>query len=94
MLADGKKRAGDAYEHCFVVHGTMADPAWIDPAIEPNGRKPGDKVAITPDDYGRDTVTGELIFSSAQEIAIRRHDPQVGEVAVHFPRAGFWVTPA
>ncbi|HAH08760.1 MAG TPA: glutathione S-transferase family protein [Alphaproteobacteria bacterium] len=61
---------------------------------EPNGRKPGDKVAITPDDYGRDTVTGELIFSSAQEIAIRRHDPQVGEVAVHFPRAGFWVTPA
>jgi len=40
MLADGKKRAGDAFEHCFVVHGTMADPAWLDAAIEPNGRKP------------------------------------------------------
>jgi pimeloyl-ACP methyl ester carboxylesterase len=27
-------------EHAFVVHGTMADPRWLDPAIEPNGRRP------------------------------------------------------
>lgn len=27
-------------EHAFVVHGTMADPRWLDPTIEPNGRKP------------------------------------------------------
>jgi hypothetical protein len=37
---------------------------------------------------------GELIASSAQEIVIRREDPLVGEVAVHFPRAGFVVKPA
>ncbi|MDH3232738.1 MAG: lysophospholipase [Alphaproteobacteria bacterium] len=41
LLAEGKKREGETFEHCFVVHGTMADPAWLDPAIEPNGRKPG-----------------------------------------------------
>jgi dienelactone hydrolase len=28
-------------EHSFVVHGTMADPRWLDPTIEPNGRRPG-----------------------------------------------------
>jgi dienelactone hydrolase len=28
-------------EHAFVVHGTMADPRWLDPTIEPNGRRPG-----------------------------------------------------
>lgn len=39
-LEDGRRRAGDTFEQCFVVHGTMADPAWLDPAIEPNGRKP------------------------------------------------------
>ena len=25
----------------FVVHGTMADPRWLDPTLEPNGREPG-----------------------------------------------------
>jgi hypothetical protein len=39
-------------------------------------------------------VVGEIVFSNAQEIAIKRHDPAVGEVVVHFPRAGFWVMPA
>jgi len=27
-------------EHAFVVHGTMADPRWLDPAIDANDRKP------------------------------------------------------
>lgn len=60
---------------------------------DPNGRKPGDRVAVLPDDYGRDPVAGEIVFHSAQEIAIRRQDPGVGEVVVHFPRAGFLVVP-
>lgn len=28
-------------EHCFVVHGTMADPRWLDPTVDPNEREPG-----------------------------------------------------
>lgn len=28
-------------EHCFVVPGTMADPRWLDPAVDPNDRAPG-----------------------------------------------------
>jgi pimeloyl-ACP methyl ester carboxylesterase len=28
-------------ERSFVVHGTMADPRWVDPTVEPNGRRPG-----------------------------------------------------
>jgi hypothetical protein len=58
---------------------------------DPNGRKPGDKVEVTPDDYGKIRVSGEIVALSAQHIAIRRHDPQAGEVVVHFPRAGFLV---
>lgn len=27
-------------EYCLVVHGTMADPRWIDPTVDPNGRRP------------------------------------------------------
>ena len=28
-------------EHCFVVHGTMADPRWLDPTLDTNDRRPG-----------------------------------------------------
>lgn len=66
-----------------------AKPA-ADP-FDPSGRKPGDKVTVSADDYGRDPIAGELVFSNAHEIAIRRSDPAVGEVVVHFPRAGFVV---
>jgi pimeloyl-ACP methyl ester carboxylesterase len=27
-------------EFCFIVHGTMADPRWIDPTVDPNQRRP------------------------------------------------------
>jgi alpha-beta hydrolase superfamily lysophospholipase len=39
---DALRRAGRTHdEHCFVVHGTMADPRWLDPAVDPNDRTPG-----------------------------------------------------
>lgn len=38
---EGFRKAGKPHaEHSFVVPGTMADPRWLDPAIEPNGRRP------------------------------------------------------
>jgi glutathione S-transferase len=60
---------------------------------DPNGRKPGDRVEVVPDDYGKIKVSGEIVALSSQHIALRRHDPRAGEVVVHFPRAGFLVLP-
>jgi pimeloyl-ACP methyl ester carboxylesterase len=35
------KAAGDEHEeYCFIVHGTMADPRWVDPTVDPNQRRP------------------------------------------------------
>jgi len=39
---------------------------------------------------GRDPVIGELVASGV----IRRREPAIGKVCVHFPRAGFVVAPA
>lgn len=63
-------------------------------AGEPNGLTAGAQVTVTPDDYGFDPVAGELVSAGLHEVAVRRHDPAVGDVVVHFPRIGFRVAPA
>jgi pimeloyl-ACP methyl ester carboxylesterase len=40
-LEDLRASGRDKDEWAFVVHGTMADPRWLDPTIDPNDRKPG-----------------------------------------------------
>jgi glutathione S-transferase len=70
-----------------------ATPAGVEPG-EPSGWGVGDRVAVMADDYGRDPIAGEIVRASAQEIAISRRDPEVGDVVVHFPRAGFLVVRA
>jgi glutathione S-transferase len=59
---------------------------------DPKGLGPGTRVRVVPDDYGFDPVEGELVASTPQEVALLRSAPEVGEVVVHFPRAGFRVT--
>ena len=39
-LDDLRHRGRNADEFGFVVHGTMADPRFLDPGIDPNDRKP------------------------------------------------------
>jgi glutathione S-transferase len=77
----------------MAAHATPQTTELSDPG-DPNGRKPGDRVAVVPDDYGKIKVEGEIVALSPQHIAIRRHDPRAGEIVVHFPRAGFFVLPA
>jgi pimeloyl-ACP methyl ester carboxylesterase len=40
-LNEIKSLHGSNAERTFVVHGTMADPRWLDATIDPNDRKPG-----------------------------------------------------
>jgi len=40
MLQDLKRRATPEVERPFIVHRTMCDVRWIDPSVDPNGRKP------------------------------------------------------
>lgn len=40
-LAELEAQGRGDEEFCFVVHGTMADPRWLDPTVDPNDRTPG-----------------------------------------------------
>ncbi len=59
-----------------------------------SGCRPGDNVAVAANDYGRDPVLGELLAIDRREIVLRRSDPAVGDLHLHFPRVGFDVRSA
>lgn len=49
----------------------------------------GQTVSVAPTDYGRDPVVGQLVHASDDEWVIAHTHPRVGQVHLHFPRAGF-----
>jgi glutathione S-transferase len=79
----GKPQAMDAKEALAIAKAATSTAQ--------TGAEAGTKVTVAADDYGRDPVAGEIVFADAHEIAIRRRDDQLGDVVVHFPRAGFTV---
>lgn len=65
----------------------------IDPD-DPLRLSAGDRVTVSPDDYGIVPVAGELVRLTIDDIAIRREDPRAGEVVVNFPRRGYKIAAA
>lgn len=49
----------------------------------------GSSVRVRAADYGRDPIEGELVGLDEKRIAVRREDPNTGNVVVHFPRLGY-----
>lgn len=90
-IGHGQLTPMDSKEALRIAKDSVSSAKAEVDAHDPNGRKPGERVSVMPDDYGRDPVAGDLVYSNAHEIAIKRHDPAVGDVVVHFPRAGFLV---
>jgi glutathione S-transferase len=93
-IGHGERHETDG-PHALAV-AKAATPAPPPPSLpsDPLGLKLGSQVAVAADDYGRDPVVGELVGLGADTVTVRRSAPEVGEVQVHFPRAGFTITPA
>lgn len=54
----------------------------------------GDAVAIRPDDYTTAPVEGTLAHVDRDDVSLRRIDPVLGEIIVHFPRVGYTLVEA
>ncbi len=76
-----------------VATATDPEAARASDSGDAQGLAPGMTVSVMPDDYGRMPTTGVISLVTATEIALRRHAEGAGEVATHFPRAGFVVMP-
>ncbi len=58
------------------------------------GLAKGQPIAVAATDYGMEPTEGLLVGLSPSEVVVSRTDPRAGTVHVHFPRAGFRITPS
>jgi len=59
---------------------------------DPQGLEAGMSVVISPDvDGGEQPVAGRVRFADAETIAVDRAEDGIGNICVHFPRAGYRV---
>ena len=79
-----------AAEALDIAQAATPDAATVD-ARDPSGLEAGQTISVTPDDTGKVPVTGVLVGLAPDRISIQRSDPRVGDVVVHFPRAGYIV---
>lgn len=69
-----------------------ASPAPDGPSIEDDSLPPlGSTVSIRPEGYVTDAVVGVLASVGRLDLSLRRVDPVLGEMKVHFPRVGYEV---
>jgi glutathione S-transferase len=92
-LGSGKPTEMSAADALAVAQAATPEAAKVDDK-DPSGLKAGQKISVTPDDTGKVPVTGTLVGLSNERISIIRSDERVGDVVVHFPRAGFIIQPA
>jgi glutathione S-transferase len=94
-LGHGNSVEMDAADALAIAKAATPDappPSAPDP-FEPTGLVPGDSAAVEATEVsGCPAVTGRIELINAQEIALARTDKTVGEVVVHFPRAGYRTT--
>lgn len=50
---------------------------------------PGTQVEVVTEDFGADPVRGCVVHAGERAITIRREDPALGAIHVHFPRLGY-----
>lgn len=89
IQAFGPGRVSESDGEAALAEAKAAEPRALEPVAIGIDAKPGDTVRVTPTDYGRVPVEGELVRADAQEFAVRRTTDDTGAVVTHFPRTGF-----
>lgn len=90
-VGHGQRSEMESTEALAIARSSVPEPGRGVPANDPSGLHMGQNVTVTPDDYGKDPVMGELCTLDHQRISVRRVDERAGPVVVHFPRVGYVV---
>ena len=91
-LEDEIAPAFEAMGHECWVYENPEDgkgPVLLATRIEDEALPVGKMIAIKPNDYGQEETVGEIVWVTAEALAVKRIDEQVGDVLVHYPRLGY-----
>ncbi len=90
MAAIGHGMRADIDADTALAEAGAAHPAPPRPSQPQDGDpRPGQRARVRAADNARDWIEGEVSFIDAGEIALLRHDPEIGDIAIHFPRLGY-----
>jgi glutathione S-transferase len=90
-LGHGTRTELSGQDALAIAAKASPDAGALDATPDFQGRKIGDRVRVSADEPVKTPIEGEIVSLSVHHIAIRRHDPELGEVVVHFPRLGYVV---
>lgn len=90
-IGHGTRTELDSQAALDIAKASTPEPGRGVDADDPLHLDPGERVSVTPADYGKVPVVGELVTLELHEVAVRREDARVGEVVTHFPRIGYRV---
>jgi glutathione S-transferase len=93
-LGHGQRSEIEASEAIAVARAAVPMTGSGVASGDPSGLTAGQRVTVTPDDYGKQPVGGALVTLDREHVALRRHDERAGDVVVHFPRIGYVVAAA
>ncbi len=92
-IGQGRRSEMDPKRALEIARNTRPEPAT---GIDPNdalGISAETTVRVSPSDYAEVDVIGELVATTVRTVTIRRDDPDVGRVHVHFPKIGYVIEP-
>lgn len=89
-LGHGTPIGMTASEALQIAKASQTSTSRLIDSKDPQQIKPDQQISVAPLGVGGDpVVTGKAVVLTKDEIALRREDPEVGEVIVHFPRVGY-----
>lgn len=92
-IGTGTRTELDAREALAIAKAAAPETPGASEDVEGAPRL-GARVSAQSEDRTPEPVVGEVVLVRRNEVALRRNDPEVGEIVVHMPRAGFVFKPA
>lgn len=88
-MGQGQRRDISPADALAIAHEATPDYTPPADAIDDAALPVGQVIAIRPDDYGQEETIGEIVWVTAEALAVKREDAQCGELLVHYPRLGY-----